>query len=58
MYVRPGLYLGAAQKPLSEERSSRGNDSEGRMKVVLLGPKLLKKYLKIGPFPLKNNETP
>ena len=37
----------AAQKPFREERASQGKDSEGRMKVVLLGPKLLKKYLSL-----------
>jgi len=37
----------AAQKPFREERTSQGKDSEGRMKVVLLGPKLLKKYLSL-----------
>ena len=31
---------------LAEHATSVGKDSEGKMKVVLLGPKLLKKYLR------------
>mmetsp|Transcript_99479 Transcript_99479/g.181455 ORF Transcript_99479/g.181455 Transcript_99479/m.181455 type:complete len:82 (-) Transcript_99479:603-848(-) len=42
--VAPSLPI-AAQKPFRELLTSKGKDSDGRMNVVLLGPKLLKKYV-------------